>query len=216
MVAVHEVMGLEPGLTVSLMIVHEGRQHMLPARVTSVSPKTVSLHVLAPASSTSALTRHMPVLILRGDGRTDYARVLTRLAADATVRVLLEIVGATKMPTNERAHRRVNAAELFGYLSDLSDKKLDKIPVQLLDLSAGGARLRAPHAFNRGDAVRFQISLPPEAGGTADVQTRVAWVRPSEETWMLGIQFICPSRQATALIERTVFLLHWRKPGGGQ
>jgi hypothetical protein len=107
---------------------------------------------------------------------------------------------------NVRAYHRVPTQLEETYITAVLQGRVLRFRVHVVDLSGGGARIRAAQPLTAGD--RIELSLPagsPSAPAVLRVPGWVAWVQPVERSWQAGIRFDELSPGVHDQIVRAVF-----------
>lgn len=196
------------GQPLSVLAGEGDQDYVLSARVIEAGRDELMLRLVDLPPVREALAAGSYVHVLDAHGLTARALVVRLEEVPAPV-LLLERLPAPPSARRQRGFRRSPGGGATAYLSVIRGERVMRLRTQLLDLSAGGARLLAPKELDASD--RLGVHLPPvEDCPGLNLPARVAWVRSLDRHWQVGVEFGGVRDAERELLRRMVFLLRWR------
>lgn len=216
--------GLRSGQPLVLRVGDETQGSLLSARVTSVTDSSIRLALNVLPHNDLALSPGAFVQLVRPPHGHLEGAVVESFETDPEPVVALvpasehEAGGGhaarrylvrQKRGGLRRDYQRLSFAEPMPiFVSVVRPEGPLRLRVELLDVSAGGARLRTPRTLQpRLSLIAHLPSLPGFAG--QDAQGRVAWVTSRDGATVFGVQFLGLDDATRDALERLVFRLRW-------
>ena len=202
---------LSVGEEVRLVTVEGAEPTVISGRVGSVS--RFALHVLLPAGvgAVAGMGVNAEVGVHRTDGRVGYAKVVA-LDEGGPDRLLLGPLFASSSTDDNRRNSRLAVESVHGHAFKKNGQGAAVFPIEVVDLSAGGAQIRTMRTLAVGDQVTIILDLLQRLG-VKQPAARIAWVRRETTGTRAGVEFVSLTEAERNAIGYFVFKTQTQQAG---